>query len=547
MSNRVRFFRAYGTVMRVLLSYLWLGAWAKIFGRAWGDERRNRLHRRNAQRLKKTILQLKGLFIKMGQMLSIMSNFLPEDFRQEFETLQDAVPPHSFQAVESRFLEEFGKKPQEIFKSFSETPLASASLGQVHEAVLPDGTKVAVKVQYPEIDEVVKADLHILKRIFNLLHLFFRSYGLKDVYAEIASIFAEELDYLQEGKNLEVLRKNFVDEKDYLFPDVFWKWTTSKILTLQFMEGNKISILEDHRLAGINPRDVATKIIHAYCKQIFVDGIYHADPHPGNILVSTGEGTSFKIVWVDFGAVGRVSQKMRAGMTLFVEGLIKRDTRVLANAMREMGFVARPDSFEPFDELVNYFYDKLSNLKVENFRNLDLSQFNRLEDLLEIRKLNIRFKDLMTSFHVPKDWVLLERTMILVMGLCAHLDPQLNPIEIVLPYVEKFVLKDQTFAQVVGTMVKEVGLSYLQLPQEIHKTLKRLNEGRMVIGIQGQEDHSRKLFVLGHQILYGILGLGGLFLSAYLESVGLEAYRAEAFYGSCFFGVVLLISLVRNR
>lgn len=545
MYSRLRFLKAYRSVLIILGSYFFLALRRRFRGAAWMQEKVAETHRRNARRIERTILDLKGLFIKVGQMLSIMSNFLPEAFTQGLEGLQDSVPPHPYQAIEKRFLEEFQKGPGELFASFEERPIASASLGQVHAARLHDGTKVAVKVQYPEIDDIVRSDLKTLKRIFGLLHLFFPAYGLKSVYQEIADVVIKELDYAYEGKNLEILKKNFESEDDFRFPDVFWELSTSKILTLRFMEGVKVSAVEEFKKDGIDPSEVAKKIINAYCKQIFIDGVYHADPHPGNLLVQ--KDGKVRIVLVDFGATARISERMKHGITLFAEGLIKRDTRLLANAMREMGFVARQDSFEPFEQLVDYFYEKLSNIKIENFRKMDLSQFRNLEDLLELRKIKISFRDLMTSFHVPKDWILLERAMILTMGLCAHLDPSLNPIEIVLPYVEKFVLKDRTFTEVVIELIKEIGISYLQLPHEVQKTLRRLNEGALAIRSRDLPAHTSKLYILGHQFLYGFLGVSSLFLAVHWRESGLENYARYAFYGAIGFGVLLLGSIVRNR
>lgn len=546
MKRRIRFLKAYGSVFIILGSYVFLGIQKKILGPSWAAEKKEILHRRNARRIEKAILDLKGLFIKVGQMLSIMSNFLPEAFTQGLEGLQDSVPPHPYEAIEERFREDFGKTPQEMFRDFEKEPIASASLGQVHIAHLKDGAKVAVKVQYPEIDEIVRSDVKILKRIFWILHLFFPAYGLKSVYAEVAEVVMQELDYRIEGKNLELVAKNFEKEESLSLPRVFWDYSSPKILTLEFMEGVKISALNDLKKSGVDPTDVATKIIHAFCKQIFIDGVYHADPHPGNLLVRESRG-DVKIVMLDFGATAKISERMRHGITLFAEGLIKRDTKMLANAVRDMGFIARPDSFEPFDQLVDYFYEKFANLKIENFRKLDLSQFQNLDDLLELRKINISFRDLMTSFHVPKDWILLERTLLLTMGLCAHLDPKLNPIEIVLPYVENFVLQDKTLAEMVMTMMKEIVSSYLQLPHEIRKTLKKLNEGKLAIKSPDTIAHSQRLYILGHQILYGFLGVSGLFLSFYCKANGLEIYGDYALYGSGFFGLILIGSLFRNR
>ncbi len=546
LNSRFRFLKAYRLVLLVLSSYIFVWVQKRLLGLSWGEERMRRAHGRNARRIERGILELKGLFIKVGQMLSIMTNFLPEALTRELEGLQDAVPPHDYAAIEARFVQEFGKRPDELVERFSPEPIASASLGQVHVAYLQDGTKVAIKVQYPEIDEIVRSDLKTMRRIFGLLNLFFPSYGLKYVYEEIREVVLRELNYLEEGKQLEKIQANFAAEPGFDFPKVFWELSTPKILTLQFMEGVKISALPQLHKLGVNPTELATKIIHAYCKQIFIDGLYHADPHPGNLLVLQ-EASGPKIIFIDFGATAVISESMRNGITLFAEGLIKRDTKVLAQAMRNMGFVARTDDFAAFDDLVAYFYERLSNLKVENFRNLNLSQLQNLETILDLKKTKISFKDLMSSFHVPRDWILLERTLILVMGVCAYLDPALNPIDIVLPYVEQFVLQDKPLSEVALALTKEIGLSYLQLPHEIQKTLKRLNEGKISVQSHDLRHHTDKMYVLGHQLLYAFLGVAGLTLMGYFRSLRLLEWSEYACYGADFFGVILLVSLLKNR
>ncbi|MDO8461771.1 MAG: AarF/UbiB family protein, partial [Deltaproteobacteria bacterium] len=330
----------------------------------------------------------------------------------------------------------------------------------------------------------------------------------------------------------------FEAEKQFLFPTVYWDVSTRKILTLHFMEGIKVSSTEMLKKAGLNPTDVATRLIHGYCRQIFLDGVYHADPHPGNILVQKSREGEAQIVLVDFGATVRISDKMREGITLFVEGLVKKDTRLLSSAMRQMGFVARTDEFEAFDQLVDYFYDKLKDVKIENLKNLENLQ--GLENILELKKLDISFRDLMTSFHVPKDWILLERTLLLVIGICTHLDPTLNPIHIILPYAEKFVLKDKSFADLVMSVTKEIGLSYLRLPHEIHKALAKLNRGEIEIRLKGAELNAQKIYLLGHQLIYASFTLAGTVL-------WFMGYGPLPFYGALFFGMVLFGSMLRHR
>jgi len=542
-----RFLKAYHVTLKILFSYLWLALLTQLFREERMRERREQCHFKNARRIEKTITELKGLFIKVGQTLSIMTNFLPEPLTRGLEGLQDQVPPHDYEAIQQRFVHEFGKKPEDLFQDFEPIPIASASLGQVHRARLPDGTLVAVKVQYPEIDKIVEVDLKVMKRIFGLLHFFFPGYGMREVYAEIADMVRKELDYKYEGKNLEILRENFKGETDFLFPDVFWDYSTAKVLTLRFMEGIKITDAEQLEAKGVDLRALAEMLIRGYCKQIFIDGVYHADPHPGNLMVRVEPDGSFRIILVDFGAIAQISETMREGISQFAEGLIKKDTRLLANSLRRMGFVAREDEEEAFDTLVEYFYSKLSSLKIENFKKLDVSQFHNIEDIIELKKLNISFRDLMNSFHVPRDWVLLERTLLLALGLTTHLDPQLNPIEIVLPYAEKFVLKDRSLKDVVLSVSKDVLLSYLMLPHEIQKTLKTLNRGTLELRTPDVQAQTVRFYTLGHQGIYAFLGVTSLSLGHWLRLQGSSDLATYHYYGAAFFGGVLLLSFVKNK
>lgn len=533
--------------LQVMVSYICLGVKVRLFGEERMREQKEACHQRNARRIEKTIVELKGLFIKVGQTLSIMTNFLPAPLTAGLEGLQDAVPPHPYEDIRIRFLQEFKKVPEELYKSFEKQPIASASLGQVHRAQLPDGTWVAVKVQYPEIERIVAIDLKAMKRIFWLLHMFFPAYGMKDVYREIAVMVRQELDYQYEGKNLETLRDNFKDDDNFLFPDVFWDYSSGKILTLRFMEGIKINDDKSLKKKGVDLRELATLLIHGYCKQVFIDGVYHADPHPGNLMVRVGDDGKFRIILVDFGAIARISEQMREGISMFAEALIKKDTRHLANSLRRMGFVAKENEEEAFDQLVEYFYSRLSSVKIENFRELNITQMNNVEELLELKKLKISFRDLMNSFHVPRDWVLLERTLLLALGLTSHLDPTLNPIEIILPYAEKFVLKDKSLADVVVSISKEVGLSYLMLPHEIQKTLKALNKGELQVRDKEVRMQTRRMTSLAHQFLYALLAVTALGLGHWLYQGGDYGLARYHYYGSAFFGGALFLSMLRNR
>lgn len=568
--GKIRFLKAYWVTGRILTRYLSLFFLAKVFGAKRLEARKERLNAKTAREIKAAILQLKGLFIKVGQMISIMTHFLPKAVTEELEGLQDSVPPAPFAAIETRFLEEFKKRPAEIFPRFEETPIASASLGQVHIAYSREGKKYAVKVQYPDIEEIVRIDLKTLRRIFGLLNVLFPQYGLKKIYQELREVILEELDFQTEGKNLELIEKNLREENDLLFPKIYWEYSSARILTLEFMEGVKISNLKALADLGVDPSEVAVHIINAYCRQIFIDGIYHADPHPGNFLVQAREErveiltpdpdnpegpgrtvtesrTVPKIIMMDFGAVARISDPMRQGIARFIEGIIKRDNLLISKAMKQMGFIAKTENEEVFDKIVEFFYERLKDIKIDQLKDFKLDQIQRLEDIIEFRKLDISFRDLLGTFNVPKDWALLERALILLVGLTTHLDPKLNPLTIIIPYAEAFVLgKDRTFADLVLDAVKEVALSYLRLPAELQRTLRKLNQGELEIAsVQGRLQ-AESIRAGLNRLTYAGLALGGFALGYLLQKQAFPHYE-WFYYGSGLFGLMLGINLVRRR
>ena len=230
-ANRWRFVRAYTTTFQVIFSYLTLFWAAKLFGRAYRDQNIQAVHKANAKRVYATILELQGLFIKVGQLLSIMANFLPEEFRQELEGLQDQVPPRAYSEIAPRIEEELGATVDEIFDDFHREPIASASLGQVHEARTKEGQRVAVKVQHQDIDEIVRLDLKTIRRIITIVQWFVPVQGLDGYYHQIKDLLKQELDFNGEADNIEKIAKNFEQDPRVHFPVPVRELSTSRVLT----------------------------------------------------------------------------------------------------------------------------------------------------------------------------------------------------------------------------------------------------------------------------------------------------------------------------
>jgi predicted unusual protein kinase regulating ubiquinone biosynthesis (AarF/ABC1/UbiB family) len=244
---------------------------------------------------------------------SIMSNFLPEEFRGELEGLQDKIPSRPYEEIAARIRAELGDLPEVLFTSFNETPIASASLAQVHEAYLPDGCRVAVKVQYPDINKIAQQDLKTIQRILVLVGVVFRIKGLSTNFQRIKETVLEELDFRKEAEHIETIAANFQSDPDIKLPGVIHKLSTRRILTTEFMDGIKVTNLNYLAENSIDREALANRIVTAYCRMIFIDGTYHADPHPGNLLVQA-DGT---VVFIDFGAVARLSPAMKEGIPDF--------------------------------------------------------------------------------------------------------------------------------------------------------------------------------------------------------------------------------------
>src|SRR5580658_10692077 len=235
-----RFVRAYSTTFVVIASYIRLGLGTRVLGRAWREANVGHAHTRNARRVYATILRLQGLFIKVGQLLSIMANFLPEEFRLELEALQDRVPPRPYGEIAARLESELGARMTQI-ASLDREPIASASLGQVHSARLVDGRRVCVKVQHRDIDRIVRLDLTTIRRIMRIVQWFVPVQGLDAYYFQIRELLTQELDFELEAGNIERIAKNFTHDGRVVFPDPVRELCTKRVLTTTFVEGLKAS------------------------------------------------------------------------------------------------------------------------------------------------------------------------------------------------------------------------------------------------------------------------------------------------------------------
>ncbi|MFN0247723.1 MAG: ABC1 kinase family protein [Kofleriaceae bacterium] len=550
---RIRSVRAYWTTFVVISSYLWLRFRARFHSHTWIEHELREVNLRNARRIEHTIVELQGLFIKVGQLISIMTNFLPEEFRRELEGLQDAVPPRPYKDIEARIREELGRPVSEAFAQFETRAIASASIGQVHIARLDNGQKVAVKVQYPDIEEVVRRDLLTLRRIFRIIGWFIPYQGLDELYREIRSIILEELDYRAEAENARTIGANFEGRTDVAFPKIVDELSTARVLVTHFESGCKITDLKAVKQLGLDRGQLAKQVVEIYCQQIFTDGVYHADPHPGNLLVRPGPTPDGPptIVFLDFGAVAQIPANVRAGIVELIQGALSRDTGRIVAAMKTMGFVARGANEAMFEQVVEYFHEKFQeNISLEslNLKDIKFDAQKGLESVADLRRMDISIRELSENFHIPKEIIVLERTLLLLMGLCTELDPTLNPMTVIRPYLERFVLGDDgDISQLLVETSKDLVMSITALPAEIRKFMRAAHSGDLHLRFKNLEAPAQLMYRLGHQMIFVVVGVSSVAFALVLEGRGDDARANWAWWTARAAGVLLCWSWWSSR
>lgn len=436
----VRLLRALGLFGRIFLSYVLQLGLTRVFGRARMRKRLHLQHRRNARRLYSGFVRLRGVYIKLGQILSIMGNFLPKAYADELERLQDEVPPHKFNDIAVSVRSSLGKGPHEAFAQFKEKPIAAASLGQVHEAVTHAGDRVAVKVLYPNVATVIKVDLRVLGWSLRVYKRFVPVQQMERVHEQLTDLLERETNYTNEAACMERMAQNFADDPDVLFPRVYHDLSTDRVLTMSYMEGVKITKKNALEQLALDPYAVATKLVQVFYKQLFFDKFFHADPHPGNFFVQKGPDGQVRLVILDFGSASEVSDNLVDGMLDILGGLMTRKDALVVRGIETMGFVAENGDRELLERVTRVYFEKLLNLNITDFSRIAPEVAQKLADP-GVKKEELR--RLMKSIQYPMGWFFVERAVIIMFGLSSQLAPKLNTVHVGFPYIMKFLAENQ--------------------------------------------------------------------------------------------------------
>ena len=413
-----RFVTVLSLAIRVYLGYKSIQLWNRFISNKKAGERYRRQDLRSARALYRTAIKLEGLLIKACQFIATRADILPDEWVDTLSVLHDQVPPRPFEMVRAQVERELGRPLETIYACFNLQPIASASLAQVHEARLHDGRRCAVKVQYPGIEGRVNADLRNLMFVLKILAWVESKFDFQVVAREMLKYVPMELDFVNEGRNCERIGRNFAAQPDVVVPKLYWEFTSRRVLTMEFMEGVKVTELEG---TGINRHDVAQKLVETYCEQILRDGFFQADPHPGNILVQPGP----KLVLLDFGLAKDFPPSFREGIVRLTLAILTSDSAGIVRAFGDLGFKTRDGSLEGMV--------KVSELLIGSAirRGKAYADQDLMKEMSDELPRALRANPIV---EVPGDILLVSRVMGLLSGLGKSLDSRVDLMQTMMPY-----------------------------------------------------------------------------------------------------------------
>ena len=569
MTPSVRYRRIVGFFSRVVLQLIaWEWILPRIGFRAVADRTRSaRLHR-TAASFRALAIEMGGVLIKVGQFLSSRVDVLPEEVTSELAGLQDEVPPEQFADVRAVIERELGSQFQKL-AAIGEVPLAAASLGQVHRATLArtagdapsseadvaaertqgapasaaneEPLHVVIKVQRPNIEALIATDLAALDTVGKWLHRWppvRRRANLPNLLVEFTRVLYEELDYLAEGRNAETFAAHLDKSREVRVPRVIWSHTTKHVLTLEDVFAIKITDYQSISAAGIDRAEVAQRLFRTYLQQIFRDGFFHADPHPGNLFVSPHkDGHEWQLVFVDFGMVGRLPPAVRTGLREAAIAVGTRDSARLVRAQQQLGLLLPS---------VN-----LALLERAEARVLEQFWGRTMADLQQISRQELRafvkdFRELLYTmpFHVPEDLILLVRTLGILSGMCTGLNPQFNVWNELTPFAKTLLEEESSFDW--RMLVDEawgVAMATLALPRQAEAALGKLNRSELALRIPSVEDQLGRLELTMRRVMGAVLGAAALLGAVQLFVAGQKTAGAWLAAGAL---VALVWSVTRR-
>jgi predicted unusual protein kinase regulating ubiquinone biosynthesis (AarF/ABC1/UbiB family) len=477
-SKQRRYFDIWSFVLKLMMArWRYNKSWSYRGGIT--DAKKAERRRTLASWVRETLLDLGPTFIKLGQLFSTRADLFSIEFVEELSKLQDRVPAFSYEQAAAIIEQDLGKSVEELFRSFDPIPLAAASLGQVHRSQLHSGEEVVVKVQRPGLRKLFEIDLQILKgitRYFQSHREWGKGRDWTGIYEECCKILWQEIDYLNEGRNADTFRRNFRGYDWVDVPRVYWRYTSPRVLTLEYMPGIKISHYEALEAAGLDRTRLANLGAEAYLHQLLDNGFFHADPHPGNIAVSP-DGS---LIFYDFGMMGQVQPVTRERLLDTFFGIAQKDADRVVRSLIDLGALAPAEDMGPVRRSVQFMLD---NFMDKPFEDQSISAIS--DDLYEVAYGQ--------PFRFPATFTFVMRAFSTLEGVGKGLDPKFNFMEVARPFAMQLMTNGNSseagssIINELGRQAVQVGNTAFGLPRRIEDTLDKLERGDIRVRVRSTE------------------------------------------------------------
>ena len=495
--------------------------------------------------LRELLDELGPTFVKFGQLLSMRPDVLPPDIIAELRGLQDDVRPFPYEDVERVLQEELGQTIERLFLEFDREPLAAASIGQVHRAVLPNGHTVAVKVQRPGAPEQIEADLGLLYQAAGIVKERVRALDfvdVREVVDEFARAIRQELDYRLEGRNAETLHRNFAGHPHVRVPRVYWRYSRARVLTLEFIDGTQLADIDEADYSLDERKRLGEVIAEAWMTMIFRDGFFHGDPHPANILVIRPD----LIGLVDFGLAGKLTEDDVSKATRLFIDVANENVDDIPKHLASLGVRYPKEREEEFRDEIRDFYYRYYGARLSE---IDPQQVIR-EVFGLIYSLNLR---------LPTRFIILDKAIATLASVGVELYPDFNVFEVAKPYARSLLVSRYTPQRVVSRARREsfkLASIFAEYPYQVHDVLEQMRDGQIEVGFvhKGLDEFMHKLDVAFNRLIIafvvaaGLIGssLIGVFATSGPQVLGLNVVSAFGFFLSGVLGLWLLWSVFRS-
>ncbi len=495
-------------------------------------------------RLRLAMEELGPTFIKLGQILSTRPDVIPREFIEEFSKLQDLVPSLPIEEIREQVRRELGMPVDDIFETFSPTPIAAASIAQVHRAQLRTGEDVVVKVRRPGIVEIIETDLDILSGLAYLVEKHVPGGELYDpngLVKEFRRTIYREMDFTREGHTIDRFAVNFEDDPTVHVPRVYWDFTGDSVVTMEFVEGVKVSHLELLDRKGYDRKAIARNGANAFLKQVLDHGLFHGDPHPGNFFILDGN----RICMLDYGMVGRLDDALKHQMVDFIVSVLQKDVDKIISLLLYSGELTDETDIKSLRRDLTEFIDEYYEIPLRDIR---------------VGKLLMDFVEMMTEYRIkfPSDMMLLGKALVTMEGIGRQLDPDFNMVENLRPFMEKMVrerLDPAALGKDFLNILHSYGALVKNLPQDLKEFINRVNRNKFKIDLEhrGLEkliaDLDKSSNRLSFALVIGSLIVGSSLIIQSDKGPLLFGLPVLGIFGYCvagFLGLWLAIAILRS-